>query len=211
MGRPTGTRNPGFEERRSAIASAVMARISRPGGSSASLRELASAAGVGLPTLRHYFGDREGLLAAAFAEARKSGDRWLLVARSARTDLPLAESLRWYLGMFATGWERGVGVMLAQTMAASLDEERVGPAFVDDLLEPTLQAAEARLAAHRDKGEIGPDVDLRHAALALFCPVILGLMHQKSLGGARCRPLDLDAFLDDHVARFVRAYGSSGP
>jgi AcrR family transcriptional regulator len=207
LARPAGSRNIGFEERKSAIARAVLERMCRPGGARASLRELASAAGVGLPTVRHYFGDRAGLVAAAFAESRKEGLHWLALARTARTEEPMSASLRWFLGVFAAGWDHGLGLMFSQTLAAAVDDEVVGPAFVGDLLEPTLQAAEARLAVHRDRGELGSGVDLRHAALALFCPVLMGLLHQGSLRGARCRPLDLEAFLDDHVERFVRAFG----
>lgn len=207
MGRPRGSRNPGFEERRAAIARAVMGRIATPGGSRASLRELAQAAGVGLPTLRHYFGDRDGLLAAAFAEMRKDGDPWLALGRTAHTDRPLGESCAWFLQLFVVGWRQGVGAGLAQGLAAGVDEPAVGPSFVNDLLEPNLQTVEARLAIHRDRGELDPDADLRHAALDLVSPVLLALLHQGPLGGDRCRPLVMDRFVEDHVARFVRAWG----
>lgn len=206
MGRPRGSRNPGFDERRSALARAVMGRISTPGGSRASLRELAQAAGVGLPTIRHYFGDRDGLLAAAFAEMRKDGEPWLALGRTAHTDRPLGESCAWFLKLFVVGWQQGVAAGLSQGLAAGMDEARVGPAFVDDLLEPNLQTVEARLAVHQARGELDPDADLRHAALVLLCPVLLALLHQGPLGGSRCRPLVVDRFVDDHVERFVRAW-----
>jgi hypothetical protein len=49
-------------------------------------------------------------------------------------------------------------------------------------------------------------VDTRHAALALLSPVILALLHQAELGGAKDHPLDVDRFLSDHAAAFARAY-----
>lgn len=208
MGRPRGTRNPRFDERRHAIARAVMAHLARPGGAQSSLRELAAAAGVGQPTIRHYFGDRAGLVRAALDEMREGGAPWLEITRALGTDQPLADSLVWFVGMFVTGWEHGVGLRMSQALAAGMDDPALGPATVDALLEPVLQAVEARLGVHRDQGELAADADLRHAALALVSPLLLGLLHQRSLGGSGCRPLDLQAFAADHVARFVRGWGT---
>ncbi|MEZ4236184.1 MAG: TetR/AcrR family transcriptional regulator [Myxococcota bacterium] len=182
-------------------------RVARPDGAKASFRELASAADVSVSTLRHYFGDRDGAVAAAMAEMRRQGESWMTITRTAELDLPLAASLRWFLDLFVVGWERGVGAMIGQSMAAGMNHEALGPAVVDDLLEPTLQATEARLAHHQARGDLDPAADLRHAALALVCPVLVALLHQRQLGGACRRPLDLPTLLDDHVARFVRAWG----
>jgi len=38
-------------------------------------------------------------------------------------------------------------------------------------------------------------------------PLFVALLHQDALGGAMCRELDVDAFVDNHVDMFVRAYG----
>ena len=65
MGRPAGRRNEGYEARRDALALAVVPRLIGDGGPQASLAELASAAGVSVPTMKHYFVDRSGLVAAA--------------------------------------------------------------------------------------------------------------------------------------------------
>ncbi len=210
MGRPTGSRNPGYEERRTEIALRIAERITAPDGAQASFRDLASAAGVSLSTLRHYFGDRDGAVAAAMSEMRRQGEAWMQVARTVQVDLPLAASVRWYLDVFVRGWEQGVGAMLSQGLVAGVGHPSLGPSMVDELLEPTLQATEARLAHHQQRGELDSQADLRHAALELVTPVLMGLLHQGPLGGARCRPLDVPAFLDDHVRRFVRAWGSSG-
>jgi hypothetical protein len=40
----------------------------------------------------------------------------------------------------------------------------------------------------------------------LLSPVVLGLLHQDSLGGAQCRPLELPRFLETHVDAFLRAF-----
>ncbi len=176
-----------------------------PGGANASLRELADAGGVALPTVRHYFGDRNGLITAAIDELGRGGDYWLAVARTTNVELPLGPSCRWLLGSFVQGWVLGLGPMVSQTLAAGLQGPALGPPVVERILEPLLQATEARLAVHAARGELSGD--LRHAALALVCPALLALLHQHDLHGASCRPLDVDAFLDDHVARFVRGWG----
>lgn len=203
MTRPTGARNAGFIQKREALAGALIPAI--VAGSMPSFRELAEATGVSVPTLRHYFGDRDGALAAALAAMHALGAPH--IARSATAEMgPLGASLRWFLMQFRAAWERfGVGRMIAAGLAEGLRSPAVGPAFVNELLEPTLQAAEQRLGCHVERGEL-PPCDLRHAALELVSPVLLALLHQGALGGARCRPLDVDAFLDDHIARFLKAF-----
>jgi hypothetical protein len=86
--------------------------------------------------------------------------------------------------------------------------ETLGPVYVQELLEPTLQSAEARLSRHIADGELRR-CDVRHAALELVCPVVLGLLHQVQLSGARCRPLDVERFLADHLDTFLRAYAAA--
>jgi AcrR family transcriptional regulator len=205
LGRPVGTRNPGFDARRDALATALIARV--VASPAPSFRELAEAAGVSVPTLRHYFDDRDGAVAACLAAMHRLGAAPM--ARGATDEIgPLEPSLAWFLGQFRLAWERfGVGPMIAAGLAEGLASKPVGPAFVNELLEPTLQSAEARLAAHLARGDLGP-CDLRHAGLALVSPVLLALLHQESLGGAGCRPLDVDTFVADHVRRFVRAFGA---
>lgn len=209
MGRPAGARNAGFEAKREALAFALVPRVMAT--PPPSLRELAEHAGVSVPTLRHYFGDRDGAVRSALEAMHTLGS--VGFARSATEALgPLPDSLRWFLASFREAWERyGAGKMIAAGLAEGLGNDGVGPTFVETMLEPSLQAAERRLAVHAERGEIAAG-NLRHAALELVSPVLLALLHQGPLGGDRCRPLDLDAFVDDHLARFVRAWGASnGP
>ena len=62
MSRPAGARNHDFCEKRTALLDtltdfALAAALTRP-----SLRQIAIAANQSEPTLRHYFGDRQGLV-----------------------------------------------------------------------------------------------------------------------------------------------------
>jgi AcrR family transcriptional regulator len=203
MARPAGTRNVGFEGKRDALAFALVSRVlvSPP----PSFRELAESAGVSVPTLRHYFEDRDGAIRGALDAMYRMGAAH--IARSGTDAMgPVAPSLRWFLDQFREAWERyGVGRMITAGLAEGLGSAGVGPTFIDTMLEPSLQAAEVRIAAHVARGDLEP-CDVRHAALELLCPVLLALLHQGPLGGVACRPLDVDAFLDDHLRRFLRAY-----
>jgi AcrR family transcriptional regulator len=99
----------------------------------------------------------------------------------------------------ARTWRRyGLGRLFASTLALGLEHRTLGPAFVEELLEPLLQAVEQLLATFVDNGDL-PPTDVRAAALSLASPVILALLHQDNLHGAHCRPLDVEQFARLHV------------
>lgn len=206
MSRTAGARNRDYDARRDALAVAMIPRLLAPDGPRVSARELAAAAGVSVPTLRHYFGGRGGAFAAAIGAMRRLGAMHL--DRAAREPHGgVSRSLHWFVSELILGWEQfGVGGMVGSAIAAGMFDTEVGPACVNDILEPILQGAEVRLAGHVAAGEIAvPDV--RAAALTLVAPIVLALLHQGPLGGAGCRPLDVRAFARAHVDRFLVGYG----
>jgi len=204
VGRRRGSKNADYAEVRDAILLRLMAHVGLSGRLHLSFRELAQAAQVTPSTLRHYFGDREGVLEATFARVHQAGT--IFVAAAATEEHGRAPaSLAWLLASVRRGWEAGVGQAHAFGLAEGLGGGRLGQGYLLHLLEPTLQAAEARLARHVAQGELGP-CDVRHAALDLLAPVLLALLHQQALGGAAARPLDLDAFVADHLVRFLRGH-----
>ena len=92
---------------------------------------------------------------------------------------------------FSNAWFKfGVGKMYASTLALGLGSKAIGPSYVNHVLEPMLQTGESLLRQHLERGELVVE-DVRHASLMLLSPVVFGLLHQDSLGGAQCRPLDL--------------------
>jgi AcrR family transcriptional regulator len=203
MSRPLGRTNPGYVERRQALARAVLPALMGPAGTAVSLRSLADIAQVSVPTLRHYFGDRTGGVAAALQEVRRMGAGAIHQGATVERGPP-GPSLRWFLDELVLGFLHSpMGRLLGAGLAHGLSEPALGPVVVTEILEPTLGAVEARVAAHQARGELPPTLCARSLALALVSPVLLALLHQGPLGGAACRPLDLPAFVDAHWSRFL--------
>lgn len=211
MSRTPGARNAQFTERRNALIAKARERLSLQTGESPSFRELALASGVSVATLRHYFGSREALVKAVFEQALETGQRHLDRTRAPETAHgDLESSLRAFLLRVVTGWTQGfVGDLHRIGLAEGLRNPHTALDYLNDVLEPTLQALEARLEGYRAQGEI-VDCDARHAALMLLSPLLLALLHQHDLGGTRCRPLAIPALIDEHVKVFVRAYRRAG-
>ncbi len=208
MGRRAGSRNLDYDWTRSGIVTNLVRFVLSTDRATLSFRELAHAAGVSPSTLRHYVPGRGELVEAVLAGIHELGLRF--VAEGASADRgPAPVALRWFLGYLAEGWARGLGRAHVLGLVEGLGEPAIGPAYLRTLLEPSLQSAEARVALHVARGELGP-CDVRQAAIELVSPVLLALLHQQSLGGGGVRHLDLDAFLDEHVRRFLRAYAPGG-
>ena len=205
MGRKAGSRNLDYDRTRAEIVERLTAIILASTRANLSFRELAHEAGVAPSTLRHYFEDREAVLLAVMERVHDLGLRY--VAEGATAERGAApESLRWFLGFLVEGWSRGVGRANELGLTEGLGDAALGPAYLRTLLEPTLQSAEARIALHMARGEIGP-CDVRVAAVELVAPLIVVLLHQRALGGAAVRPLEVQRFVDEHVSRFLRAFG----
>lgn len=205
MARTRGARNADYDEQRLSLARRVRARVMAPGGVRASMREFGEAAGTSVATLKHYFEDRDGLLRAVLESQHLDAAPYLAMA-----SVPLAgdvrASLRGYLRGLKTAWfEHGVGVIQATSLAEGLTNPALGPTYVNHLLEPLLGTCETLLRRHVELGDLAP-LEPRVAGLQFVAPVVLALLHQDSLSGAACRPLDLDAFFDAHVDAFLRAW-----
>lgn len=205
--RTYGAKNADHEAKRSRMVRAIAPVVMRAAPSRPSLREMAKAAEVSVNNLRHYFGTREGVLEAVFEAMGVAGRPYVEQALS-YTELPVAEGLRTMLGEIVRGWTpEGLGGLHRSGISEGLGSEALGPAYVEHILEPTLAVAEEMLKIWAERGEVEVE-DLRAAGLALMAPVVLALIHQRGLGGGQCRPLDIDAFLDAHVAGFLRGYAT---
>ncbi len=206
MSRRAGSRNADYEETRMRLARAIRQKVLDGDVLQVSLREMAAAARVSVATLQHYFPDRHRVVIAVMESIGHDGAPYLASASK-----PLLGDVRKSLLQLVTdisrAWlEFGVGRMHSTSLAAGLSSAGLGMSYVDLILEPLLKTAEERIRQHVELGDLG-QCNARYAGLQLLSPVVLGLLHQHSLGGALCRPLDLPDFCRVHVDSFLRAHG----
>lgn len=208
MPRTVGARNSDYELARDRLLDAVIPRLTAPDAERPSFRELADYAQVSVSTLRHYFADREGLVIAAFARMHDLG-REHMDASALLASLPAEDALRAYCENLLMAWMTfGVGAMLSTALAEGMNQPRVGPAYVQELLEPMIQGCEALLAGLVEAKTLAP-LDTRLGAIQLISPLFIALLHQDTLGGVACRPLDLAAFVPAHVRAFLVGHGGA--
>ena len=202
MGRRIGSRNADHEEKRAALARSVFVAVSASPGRS--LREIADAAGVQPNTLRHYFGDRPGAVSAALRSLGAVGERYASELANRAPEAP-GPALRWFMGQLVQGWSNGLATAHATGLAEGLRDHQVGAAYIDGVLEPTLQGVETLITRWMAEGKLA-EADPRMAALSLVSPVFMALLHQHSLGGGARRKLDLAAFSEVHLTRWLRGW-----
>ena len=201
MPRPTGRRNTDFEAKRVALARRAREEWLQR-GAGVSLRELAESTGSSLTNLKHYFGDRDGLVEAISEVCQRDSASILSISAEPVGD-NAREALFSFFERLLIGWHQfGVGRLHEVGLAEGLGDPRKGPAFVNHILEPSLQTAERLLQRLIDKKQL-PRMELRGAALTLMAPVVLALLHQDGLRGNTCRPLDVRTFVRTHVDHWL--------
>jgi AcrR family transcriptional regulator len=205
MARTRGSKNQDYSVERMRLAGRVREFVAGEGSVSSSLREMAGASHTSVATLKHYFKNRQGVLAGALESIQMESAPHIAEA-SLVLERNVRRSLQNTLHEFAQVWVRyRVGRFIGFGLAAGLSERSLGPVFVQRILEPTLQLMETKLRRHAELGAIAIR-DPRHASLALLGPIFLALLHQHELGGSSCRPLSLKKFIDHHVNAFLRAW-----
>jgi AcrR family transcriptional regulator len=206
MSRTSGSRNRDYDTKREELLKRLGVRLTDLSQGRPSFRELAAAAGISVPTLRHYFKDRDGVLEGFLDwQGRESARFRPLVGM---TEEPFARSIRRLLSGASFGladMNRICTHVIGLT--EGLHNGRVGPRYLQATLEPLLAAVEQRLTLHVARGEMRA-VDLRHAAVSLVSPLLLAILHQRELGGSAVRRLELERFIEDHADGFVRAYSA---
>lgn len=203
MVKTKGAKSGGHDEKRAALLQAFRERLIAPNLPPPSLRELVSAAGVSMPTVRHYFGRREDLITALLEDFGRQGA--VHVERARVTDLPFRASITILAQGLSIALSTGLLEIHTLGLREGLCNDAVGPTYLNHVLEPTILAIEDRLRLHQQRGEMR-EANARVAALGLLSPLVLGYLHQAQLGGAATRPLDAGAFLEAHCEAFIRAY-----
>lgn len=203
MSRPSGARNADYEQRRAELIERIERRLVSP-PDHPPMSELAKAAGVSIPTMKHYFGDREGVIEAILRDGGGRGGRFMDHAAEPAGDF--AASMRELANFVIQGWRRGrLGNLHAVGFAEAQRHERAAATYLDAIMDPMIEAVAMRLSRHAERGEMRA-TDTRHAAVGFIGPLFLALMHQIEFGGADHRPLDLDVFARDHADAFTRAF-----
>jgi AcrR family transcriptional regulator len=190
MPRPAGARNHDFDEKRKALLDgltdfALSADLRRP-----SLRQFALAVQQSEPTLRHYFGDRQGLVIELLTNiGRRATPLWAMVATASTT--PAAAFEEYFriseAGMTLGGFTRAHAFGLIEGLA----DEAAGTAYLDKVLDPALKSVSDKLRA--TPGAPKQETALRAAALATLSPLLVMSLHQQLLGGAASAPIDSGA------------------
>jgi hypothetical protein len=84
---------------------------------------------------------------------------------------------------------------------------KLGPVCSSTMIDPIVEALEARLMAHQERGEM-IEGDVRYGAMMLISPVLLGCHHQFQMYGRHSQPLELTDMIERLAEVFVRAYGT---
>ncbi len=173
-------------------------------GQARSFEQLAVELGVDVAVLREHFDNYDGLYHAAFEQALRDSEGYRSAALELGRQSP-DDALRLWCSLLRKGWSGGLKLLFSVGLTGGIANAARGPIVVDNLLEPTLASLETLLTAYDERGLL--DVpDSRSAAISFLSPLVVALIHQDSLNGVKCRPLDVDAFVEEHVWRFLRAH-----
>lgn len=207
MPRAKGVRNNDYDQKRAALLSRMAVRLMRREPGRPSLRQLANAAEVTVPTLQHYFGGRREVIRAILESCHQEAESGLRALESHPG--PLEDSLRDYAHSLIAAVQAPRPVKLGDLFAVSLAEglldQVIGPATLGEILDPSVEAVRRRLDGHIARGEM-IQADTRAAALMLLSPLLLAVLHQQQMGGQNSNPVDLRDLADELCTAFVRAY-----
>ncbi|MBC7996416.1 MAG: TetR/AcrR family transcriptional regulator [Leptolyngbya sp.] len=206
VGKPKGSRSKDYDDKRKELLVRAGRLFLKVPTEKLSLRQIAEGVGVTIPTLNHYFGGREGIITAFLEHTWQSAQYHLNEA--AQPTGELADCIRSKL-------TNVVDAMLNYEleklhifgMTEGLGNKILGPAYLNFFLEPTLQACEKWLKYYQLDGSVDADVELRFAAVALYSPLLILLMHQNQLGGSAVREASIDQFIEQHSKNFLKYLG----
>ncbi len=202
-GKPKGSRSKDYDDKRQKLLSKAGRLLLKQPTEKLSLRQIAEGIEVTIPTLNHYFGGRDGIITAFLEYTWQSAQRHLTDAAEPKGEL--ADCVRSKLDNLTDAMLNfGLEQLHMFGMTEGLGHTTLGPAYLNYFLEPTLQAGEKWLSYYQLKGEIAPDIDLRFAAIALYSPLLILLMHQHQLGGAKVREAKVDQFVEQHSKNFLK-------
>ena len=207
MPRTKGAANKDSAQRKLKILTRIWAYMRQRKNKPLSWREMATAGEVGIATLSHHFGKRDDVVKAILQAKKIEGEEALRILAEPTGDFAL--SINQALKHLLTGLlDYDVGDLVSLGLLEGINNEAIGPTFVEEGLEPIIQSAMQRLESHQLRGEMRSDVDLRIAAISLVSPLLIAYLHQTNLGGRETHPMELGAIADQVCDTFVRAYSA---
>jgi len=198
MGRKRGSRSHDYDAKRAEMARRIYRCL--VDGQGPSLNAMADYIGVSRPTLRHYFGDRQGAVRTALELAAKvSAMRFGPIAEIEvnSADGALREALEYYVAAWR---DHGLGRLHRVGLEAGLGDAEIGLVYLEQALEPVLSAFETLIRRLQDASLLALG-DPRALAFATVGPVHLAMLHQSALRGAESHPVDLRVLIDEVTAR----------
>ena len=146
MARPAGVRNQDYEQKRLALLDAMIAYVEREDVVQPSLRQLAIASNVSDINLRHYFGDRRGVVIALFKHMRKTSAGVRDVMRApAQT---VSEAVESYIQLACSaGTDTPFIRRHVFALREAIADTEVYVHYVDEILEPAAAAVAESLIA----------------------------------------------------------------
>jgi len=204
-----GTRDLDYESKRRALLYRISEKTLQEQDTVPSLLRMSDYAGVSVPTLRHYFGDRHDLIDAMLTEAAHI--TWRSMEPLRRPTLTFHASILEYsralvdelLAVKAFAF----GDVLIKSLGEGLLDARISASAREHVLEPALDVLGERLQHHIARKEMIA-TDTQAAAIFLCAPLILGFLHQRPLHGATDRPMSLSALADLTAGSFVRTFSA---
>ncbi|MEM6534807.1 MAG: hypothetical protein AAGA24_06975 [Pseudomonadota bacterium] len=192
MPRPVGVRNRDFEEKRAALVDTLTDFALTMERRNPSLRQFAIAASASEPTLRHYFGDRRGVILAILENLNKRAQPiWNAVRTPAKDpETAIEEYFRiTRVGMMHGGFAEGHAFGIVEGIA----DEVIGEAYLEYILNPALEVVSQKLGDTPGADMSGKDG--MAAAFLVLAPMLVMTLHQHLLGGDDKYPIDAERFL----------------
>ncbi len=207
MARPAGVRNQDFEEKRIALLRKVTAYLLRDDVLKPSFRQLAIAADSSEPTLRHYFGNRSGVIVEAFRLIHEDSEHLRDFLRQPETDC--AHAVRGYLDYVQTLAENERYVQAhVLGIRESLEDDQVKEAYLKLFVVPGVEALAERLI--KTPGPPETYEDAQSAAMMIISASVTMILHQEVLNGRKFMPMDRKAYLEQFGHWFLTGLENSG-
>lgn len=200
MSRPSGVRNQDFAQKRQALLDKMEVFILEKGNESPSFRQLAIAAEISEPTLRHYFTDRSGVMVALIENFRDKSAFMRDATRQASDGI--ADSLEGYHQLVRRFRQDATFVQAQAFMIReSMADAAARRAYLEHIVEPSIDALADRLV--RTKGGPANYQTARTAGMMLMSSSIFMILHQELLDAKEHAPVDEDWYFE-HIRNWMR-------